>query len=110
MQEPQPTAVASPVPTAMLLPGRSRSFWQRLRSPSRLRSLVDYAALALVAFIPADQFLVIVAGSTVCVGVIGIACGSLFGGHHGLPKETATTALMAPVVAGSIRATHLYKV
>src|SRR5579859_7164579 len=40
---------------------------------------------ALVAFIPDDQFLVMVAGSTVCVGVIGISLGSLVGCHHGLP-------------------------
>jgi arabinofuranan 3-O-arabinosyltransferase len=52
VQEPQPTAVAPPVPTATLLPGRSPTLRQRLRSPSRLRSLVDYAALAAVAFVP----------------------------------------------------------
>ena len=52
MQEPHPTAVAPPLPAAAPLPGRPRSFWDRLRSPSRLRSLVDHLGLALVAFVP----------------------------------------------------------
>src|SRR6516165_2851499 len=52
VQDPQTTAVATPVPAATLLPERPLTFWQRLRSPSRLRSVVDYAALAVIAFVP----------------------------------------------------------
>ena len=52
MQDPETTTVESSAPAAALLPQRPSTLWQRLRSPSRLRSVVDYAALALVAFIP----------------------------------------------------------
>ncbi|MGA8723401.1 MAG: alpha-(1-_3)-arabinofuranosyltransferase family protein [Acidimicrobiales bacterium] len=52
MQDPETTTVESPAPAAALLPQRPSTLWQRLRSPSRLRSVVDYAALALVAFVP----------------------------------------------------------
>jgi arabinofuranan 3-O-arabinosyltransferase len=52
VQDLRTTAVATPTPAATLLTEPSPTLRQRLRSPSRLRSAVDYAALALVAFVP----------------------------------------------------------
>jgi arabinofuranan 3-O-arabinosyltransferase len=46
--DPQPSLVAPSDRT----PGRARSLYRSLRSPSRLRSAVDYAALAVLAFAP----------------------------------------------------------
>ena len=48
MSDPQPSAVA---PSGRA-PGPVASIYARLRSPGRLRAGVDYAAMAVVAFVP----------------------------------------------------------
>jgi arabinofuranan 3-O-arabinosyltransferase len=48
VSDPQPSTVAPPGRAS----GRAGTAYSRLRSPSRLRAVVDYSALALLAFIP----------------------------------------------------------
>ncbi|MGA3147972.1 MAG: alpha-(1-_3)-arabinofuranosyltransferase family protein [Acidimicrobiales bacterium] len=48
MPDPQPSTVAPPDRSA----GRVRTLYRRLRSPSRLRAVVDYSVMAVLAVVP----------------------------------------------------------